>query len=882
MKHFSILRKITHRRSSRLPLTLSERSDQAEENDVEPHLGNQSMNVQPNFLSSPTEQNPSQQPSYATNDVDEDQHVKNMPVNEEAAVVSKDRSVEATENPEGDRYTRRRTHTLTYNEDELSEIAMPSQGTETNGACNFTVLKVNKLLDDINKFTSKREKPKNKSAQLKSEEPTNGIYARKCGFITERPLKWAQGLEKLIEQADYRWDYLCDSDDEFQVCVVKIYQQSSTTKKIVIEIKISTGVILVSGNNYQEWMGQFFQSWHKMVESSLDEYAPPQPMLPPPSQNVPTTLPDDDSETQMSQLWEEQAKLKTSITTLGNSVEEMRSDLQGLSDSITSLKSTFHDLLAERDQAWDKKLTIFLDSAEEASKVMITQCKAELASDLEKQRKTMNEQEARLQSSLDQLKNSTVVNNATQNSTNLPKWTDLDHVSRYCKSANETAMNEIESLKETLHATKELTENPTNLPKWTDLDHVSRNCKEANEASMKEIESIKEALNETKDLFEERLRDLTLSGNHSAENTQTESSQVETPSTQKKIIILTDSNGKRLDKKKFCHPIPLSEVTWKICYTLAEINKELDSLRHTDFDMIVVSCGTNDTDNKDGVAVANELVAITKRIKQEHPHTKIVVGETTPRQYYRDNEIKLCNQALHEQLDQTPGLSIAVHSGLRDGNWTLYEDDKHIKRNKINIFAGNIKSAMREVRTGRRDQHSPFNRTPLSTNSTLPASSTQSINTSETLIPSSSISSYNTPHHNTHNDNYARGNRNSNNYNKLQNSNSSYHGASPLMSCSVAPTWSHYNNINNSNFNNNKNSNNINNISLPPQNHVRQQPFSTTATPWRPATPPTLPPIGERLTNIAENGGSPGQASTSIKETLIDKLGDVIKCLQAW
>ena len=677
----------------------------------------------------------------------------------------------------------------------------------------------------------------------------------------------------MIEQAEYQWDYLCDSDDVFQECVVKILPQSSTTKKIVIEIKISTGAILVSGNNYQDWIKEVFEYWHNLVKTDVNTIPPTLP--PPPTRKIRN---DDDDETQMSQLWEEQTKLKTSITTLGSSVNELRNDLQRLSETIASHNSAHQEQIKERDDTWDKKLVSFLESAEETSKVLINRCKLELMDDFEKQRKMIIDQEARLQSSFDKLKNTARIDNTSQDpQKTLPKWTDLEHVSNCCRQANETAKNEIASMKETLIANNEkfeiqLRDSVHSLPKWTDLEHASNYCRQANETAKSEIVSMKETLIETNEKLDLRLRDSV----HlvAPKATPPGGPPVEDNSGKKKIVILTDSNGKRLDKKKFCHPVPLNEITWQICYTLKQINEELNSLRDVGFDMIVICCGTNDTDERTGVEVANELIGIVHRIKQEHPHTKIVLSETTPRQHHRDQEIQQCNQVLHEHLDQMPGLSIAIQSGLREGNWVLYEDDKHIKRNRINVYAGNIKTAMREARTGRKGQSNSPNKSAASSNLTSSASYTQSNH----IISNVNKNINNHHHHRNNNDNNYNNNNNNNNQN-------AHHMAPPLMSCSIASAGSHHN-ISNNPYPHPppplKISNNNLYPRLPPPNYPAPQPFPTTQTTWRSATPVGILPIGDRLTNIAENRSQSGQVPNQFKDTLIDKLGDVIKCLREW
>jgi hypothetical protein len=718
-------------------------------------------------------------------------------------------------NNDDERATRRTRRTATYNEDQLSELATSSQGGEgsdqTGNVCNFSVLKdTRKIQEDVtdNKFTSKSEKPRGKSANLKVEVPTHGVYARKSGFTTERPLHWAEALEKYIENNNihHRWDYLCDSDDVYQECRVKIFPQSPSTKKILVEIKISSGVIHISGNDYQEWITETFNSWSELLNNDLPNQLPP-PLLTTATTSSPPPLPpqlpkakethkenDQDRVNEMKQLWEEQTKLKTSMSTLESSIMELRGDLQKLTETVETKLSEERDIRKDTRDELDNKVVGFLESANETCQLIVRRMELKLMGEMDKLKTQATAQESRLQSQLDGVKNSINTNKTPDNSQNsLPKWTDLEHVSNLCKQSNTTTMTEIESLRQSLHTHKE---------------HYDMQL-----STLQPVTTVQPAT---------IVQPVT--------TVETPKPQEEEQTGKKKIVILTDSNGKRLNQKKFCHPVPLKDVTWEIRYTLKDIHDALNSLCNVEMDMLVICCGTNDTDKRSGQEVANELGQIVNRIKVEHPHTKLVISEATPRQYHRDQEIKICNQILHEQLDQMPGVAVAVQSGLRDGNWTLYDDDKHIKREKINIYAGNIKSAMREVRTGR----------------------SQSDITPEPHMRNSNNRSRATPN-NTNRNNFTNTTQTSN----YTNSTTTSHNSAPHLMSVAPPSWPHYNN-----FNNNA--------------HPR---FSRPIPSGVPPTgPPMRSPIQNRLMNIAGNQHRP--TGNKIRDSLLGKLSEMVKCLQ--
>ena len=705
-----------------------------------------------------------------------------------------------------ERMTRRsqRTSTATYNEEEMAQRATASQDDgcdeHPNSARSYVVMKTSPIQDSQMNIISKREKPKNKGTQLNDEVPTHGVFKKKCGFTSTRVLVWAEALEKLLPKDgnDYRWDYVCDNEDKIFECQVKIFHPSSS-KKTFIEIRVVTGVVLLSGTNYQEWITHNFAPWLNIVQqldnNTQSDGSSPQPTV----AASPVASDEAERKDELVQLWEENARLKTAVSTLETTIQDLQTDLLTLNKTLSDQRLTLEQLVKDSNTAWDNKLVGFLESADKSSREMIQQTKRELRNEMEKNKSALTTQ---LQPLLDKSGNT-----------------------------NEAVV------------------------KWDDIESISKACKLANEAAMKEIEDVRNNI-------------------HSVNNTgesSPEPSDNNNPSRKKKIVILTDSNGKRLDKKKFCQPIPLKDVHWDICYNLDQVNSTLDSLSSTEIDMLVICCGTNDVDKCPGVTVAQKLIQTVHKVKLQHPHTKIVVSEATPRQFDRDEEIKKCNQVLHSQLDNAHNVSIAVQSRLRESNWSLYEDNKHILRNRINVYAGNIKSAMREVRL-RKDGNKSNNSPTGSTSQTFRSQSSRPnyMNTTPT------------------NNNY---------YNNARDDTR----APPLMSCSVAPPpWhsnhnnnnfnnsnnsnsNHNNNFNNSNNNNSKNNNNINNNNsnlTTPQTVVPRVTHLTTApSPSTSLCPPPAPTsIQDRLRKISQSDGQPD--GSSVRETLISKLGDILKCLQ--
>ena len=480
-----------------------------------------------------------------------------------------------------------------------------------------------------------------------------------------------------------------------------------------------------------------------------------------------------------------------------------------MTQTINDYRSSQQELISKSNMDLDGKLSGFLLSAEETSKGMVQSCKVEITKELARHKSTVTAQQSRLQSDFDTLKNNT----PTRDSEVVPpKWSDLEKISDCCKKANETATNEINSLKQRFQVSA--------FPSPGGA-HSAASAGDANELTWER-------------------------------DTQTQQPQQQQPehltpppeiqATKKKLVLLTDSNGKRLDKKKFCRPIPLKEVHWQICYTLNDITSALDGLRELEIETLVICCGTNDIDTKTGVAVANQLTDIIHRIKLEHPLTKIVLSETTPRKYRRDDEIIKCNETLHQQLDRTPNVFIAEQSGLRDAAWSHYEDDKHILRDHINIYAGNIKSAMRESRM-KRDPNSKHKDAPKRTlhsgtsTSMSNSSSTPSTNNYVIAPPLMSLTANPPPQHS------------SNNYHlqyqqQLQQPRQQHHRPTSPHNLSQGPRMS-----------------------------------STVGGPVR-----GIAPIGDRLLHLSQTQHHQQHQSKvdHLRDTLTSKFSDILKCLQAW
>ena len=84
-------------------------------------------------------------------------------------------------------------------------------------------------------------------------------------------------------------------------------------------------------------------------------------------------------------------------------------------------------------------------------------------------------------------------------------------------------------------------------------------------------------------------------------------------------------------------------------------------------------------------------------VKSLYPSIKVIVSEFTPRNDARDKEVLSCNEMLHKGAGGMENVFIVSHSNLRDENMSMFDDAKHIRKENVNVFAGNIKAGLRKA-----------------------------------------------------------------------------------------------------------------------------------------------------------------------------------------
>ena len=159
-----------------------------------------------------------------------------------------------------------------------------------------------------------------------------------------------------------------------------------------------------------------------------------------------------------------------------------------------------------------------------------------------------------------------------------------------------------------------------------------------------------------------------------------------------KLLICIDSNREFLDSKMFWKP---GGTLWKECSTTEDVSMIFRNESFNKLEVVVINCGVDDIDAYPGPVVADKLLDTVNEIRMKYPSVKIVVSEITPRNDLRDSEVIRCNEKLTQSLRGIPNIFLVEQGNLRDADWSMFYDVKHIKQGAIATFAANLKKGIR-------------------------------------------------------------------------------------------------------------------------------------------------------------------------------------------
>ena len=130
---------------------------------------------------------------------------------------------------------------------------------------------------------------------------------------------------------------------------------------ISIEVKLTTGVILIYGSSYGDWIKNFFERWRLWAVDGVLDPVESKLMQQQTSQDVLVTNPDIQSD--IERLWKEQNSLKNALTTLDSTVNNLSSEIENMVVAINDLKSSQEEVSTRNLTKNDEKLKFFLQTA---------------------------------------------------------------------------------------------------------------------------------------------------------------------------------------------------------------------------------------------------------------------------------------------------------------------------------------------------------------------------------------------------------------------------------------------------------------------------------------------------------------------------------------
>ena len=133
------------------------------------------------------------------------------------------------------------------------------------------------------------------------------------------------------------------------------------------------------------------------------------------------------------------------------------------------------------------------------------------------------------------------------------------------------------------------------------------------------------------------------------------------------------------------------------CGTLADLHAKINNIQRNKGKYVAMSVGVNDIDVRSGKEVFSKFKQIVEDIWCKSPHIKIIMNEITPRNADRGHEGTVCNDLLKQYSITHDKLFLATQRNMRNDEWSLYDDIKHISKHGTAKFASNMKRAFRQA-----------------------------------------------------------------------------------------------------------------------------------------------------------------------------------------
>lgn len=622
---------------------------------------------------------------------------------------------------------------LNYEDEQFSQTDIDIENSETDG--DF-ILKSRSLQDDINDEllnTSTNVKArKNKSKSLCEEEISYIYKNHQCGFVTSRPIFWAQIIEKFITDTPdvtCRWQYKLWNNVYIE-CKMDLFYD--ITKKVTIFIHLKTGVIMVKGNCYKEFCDKYFSKLveaHKItdlisppcieevnkvntvensdlyraeattktnVENEVNDAVETPVTI---HQNIVTKSMEDitvdkgsndvenvshaqeneknDKRDTIETLWKQQDIFNNAIKILESTIEKLSQNVSLLRSEVNSQNENYALQIKELEIAYDKKLSAFTDLLNPPDKKYIDDISNLIKQDIHKCRNEISRVEVNLNKKLRSIEEANINSDKVDTKVIWEAIKSNDASNRHKINVNENEIFKINA----------------------NMDDMSTNIKKQNENTKGIIEEQFRLRNISQvNLSLGTERENIINNASSNFNGVPDARSVRTRKTTNiidndtKLLLCMDSNRRYIDKRRLW---TVRNSRWLECGNMSELSNKLSGEEFKCLECVLINVGVNDTDTKTGKNIHKEITEIITRLRIDHHNLKIILCELTPRCDDRDVEVIDCNKLLYESYKHDDKIFIVEHSNMRDVSHSMFSDTKHVSQVAVGRFAANLKKGLR-------------------------------------------------------------------------------------------------------------------------------------------------------------------------------------------
>ena len=591
--------------------------------------------------------------------------------------------------------------------------------------------KTNSITTDISngsvwKYTegSKDAKLTGTQKQLKDEKFDNSIYSTQSGFKTKRPDYWAEKLEaRMKSTVGGVWEYELNEENIIVGCKVVVYFE--LTKTVIIKISFRKGVFMVTGTNYLDWIATEFPAMNPEVEN------------PTANQNHAETP---GKATKDVRAEKELSELEKDILAMNENIESNRNANAILESSVLKLAQTLSirnaideekqkkldEKFKELEKKYDDKLTLYAAECEKEFSRKVKETTKSLDAKITNLKVITGTLKLSLQKQIESLTIKTPHADEDENVDDKKRRDEtrehLETVTQMCKEIKLHHTEIIELKKE--HEEKmfssigfkpvgvkqaqvtddKVVQTPHNIdltPTFnTSNPHVQPPPPPPPPPQQQQQQQQKQPQQQQQQQLQyhqqqqqQQHQQQKQQHDQSAQTSTSKVSNENRADQQIDLLVFMDSNRRHIKWRQFW---TLKGTEKYFCGQLVEVEKRFREETAKSIKHILIHVGVNDLDTRTPEQVTQHIKVIISGMRKKFVGVKIVMSEITPRNDERDIDVIRCNELLQELYKNEVDVTIAPHSNLRDDNWSMFDDSKHVTEAAVPRLVSNIKRALRK------------------------------------------------------------------------------------------------------------------------------------------------------------------------------------------